>query len=79
MRDATVPADVEAEFAVLERAVLYCKQLKISCKNPKEWNAWHTVVRYLMVTTLIKNAARTGVMENMLLKEVENADRIRGE
>jgi len=32
-----------------------------------------------MVSILVKSASRFGVLESMLMREVDNADRIRGE
>ena len=79
LSDPEVENAVEEAFKVLERAKLYSTQLKISRKTVDEWNAWNTVSRFLMASILIKNASRSGVLENMLIQEVENADRIRGE
>jgi len=79
IRDPDVLTEVEEAFKTIERAKLYSTQLKITRKTPHEWEAWNIIVRFLMVSILIKNACRTGVLENMLISEVENADRIRGE
>jgi len=76
--DAQEIARIDSAFERLESAARLTTSFVISRKDTAVLEAWNSVARYLMVVSLIENASRPGVLENITIEEVENADRIRG-
>jgi len=78
LADEAVNKDVEKAFECLESAKRYSTRLNITRGSNALLESWNLLMRYIIMSSIIQNGCRSGVLENMTIQEFEAADKLRG-